>query len=150
MIRVSRAAVVLLFAQCLQCPAEEVSESGCPIPTSSPSCVHLLGCFKRDAIYFLQRCPFAKTVPQGLCLLRGGQFHQTCLCRSIVFSFTFSSRHPESGLGLLRESFLGEKDFKTMPKKEKKTGFWRKTGNVQTYLEQDEVWQTLSALPVSP
>lgn len=104
--------------------------------------------FKRSTIFFLQRCPLAKTVALRDCVCsKEGTFVWLIYIEGTFFHSSKAhtlSRLPESGLELLREIFLGEKDFETILEKEKKMVFWRKTGSAQTYLEQDEVWKMLS------
>lgn len=109
-------------------------------------------CLRSSTIFFtmmLSTCQ--SSCPQGL-----GRWRALCLTspsRSLLHSFKAYnlSRHPESGLGLLRESFLGEKDFQTILKKERKLVFWREAWSAQTNLEQGQNRaDTLGAQAVSP
>ena len=109
-------------------------------------------CLSSSTIFFIKTLSTCQSsCPQGL-----GRWRALCFSspsRSLLHSFKACtlSRYPETGLGLLRESFLGEKDFQTILKKERNLVFWREAWSAQTNLEQRQnTADTLSAQPVSP
>ena len=112
----------------------------------------LVGAASEVAPFSLQRCcPLVKALA-----LRGwgGVGHFVSLLQ-VGVSFTHS-RHITLAYTLrvgsgYSESFLGEKDFQTILKKERKLVFWREAWSAQTNLEQGQnIADTLSAQPVSP